>query len=103
MNVAKMLKQAQKMQEQVQTTQAALAAKSFESNVAGGKVVVTANGAGDVLSIRISPDVVDPADVEMLEDLVLTGVKQAIEKGRAFATEEMSRITGGLGLPGMGF
>ena len=68
MNVGKMLKQAQKMQEQMQSMQAELAAKTVESSVAGGKVVVTANGAGDVLRIKISADVVDPADVEMLED-----------------------------------
>ena len=75
-----------------------------EVTAGGGKVVVKANGAGDVLSIKISKEVVDPEDVEMLEDLVLTGVQKAIEEGRALMQAEMSKITGGLGLPpGMGF
>jgi DNA-binding YbaB/EbfC family protein len=103
MDISKMLKQAQQMQQKMQETQEELASRIVESSVAGGKVKVTANGTGDVLGIKIAADVVDPADVEMLEDLVLTGVKQAIEKGKALAAEEMGRITGGLGLPGMGF
>ena len=66
----------------------------------------TATGAGDVVSIKISKDVVDPDDVEMLEDLVLSGVKQAIEEGKRTAEAEMGKLTaglGGMGLPGMGF
>ena len=70
----------------------------------GGKITVVASGAGDVVSIKISKDVVDPNDVEMLEDLILSGVKQAIAKGKEMAQAEMSKITAGLGLPpGMGF
>ncbi len=104
MNIQKMMKQAQKMQEQLAQAQSELAEKTVEASVGGGKVTVVANGAGDVLSIKISPDVVDPTDVEMLEDLVLTGVKQAIEKGKEMAQEEMGRISGGMGLPpGLGF
>jgi nucleoid-associated protein EbfC len=60
---------------------------------------VTANGLGDILAIKISKQVVDPEDVEMLEDLVLTGVKQAIEKGKGMAQSEMGKMTAGLGLP----
>ncbi|MGI8602857.1 MAG: YbaB/EbfC family nucleoid-associated protein [Verrucomicrobiales bacterium] len=103
MNIQKMLKQAQKMQEQMQNTQAELAQKTVEASIANGKITVTANGAGDILGIKIAREVVDPEDVEMLEDLVLTGVKQAIEKAKALAADEMGKITGGLGLPGMGF
>jgi DNA-binding YbaB/EbfC family protein len=99
MNLQKMMKQAQKMQEQLAQTQAELAEKTVEASVGGGRVTVVANGAGDVLSIKISRDVVDPEDVEMLEDLVLTGVKQAIESGRQMAQGEMAKVTGGLGLP----
>jgi DNA-binding YbaB/EbfC family protein len=101
MNIAKMLKQAQQMQSKMQTAQAELAARTVEARVAGGKVTVVANGAGEVLSIKISPGIVDPNDVETLEDVVLTAVKQALEKGRELAAEEMNKITGGLGLPGM--
>ena len=104
MNIQKMMKQAQKMQEQMAKTQEELAQKEVEVTAGGGKVTVKANGAGDVLSIKISKDVVDPDDVEMLEDLVLSGVQKAIEEGRALMQAEMSKITGGMGLPpGLGF
>ena len=104
MNIAKMMKQAQQMQAKMQTMQAELAGQTVETSVGGGKVTVKANGAGDVLSIRIDPAVVDPEDVEMLEDLILSGVKQAIEQGKAMAAAEMQKITAGLGLPpGFGF
>ena len=104
MNIQKMLKQAQKMQEQMAKTQEELAQKEVEVTAGGGKVTVKANGAGDVLSIKISKDVVDPNDVEILEDLVLSGVQKAIEEGRALMQAEMGKITGGMGLPpGMGF
>jgi DNA-binding YbaB/EbfC family protein len=103
MNIAKMMKQAQQMQSNMQTVQAELAARTVEASVAG-KIQVTANGAGDVLSIRIDPSVVKAEDVEMLEDLVLTGVRQAIAKGRDMAAEEMKKVTAGMGLPpGLGF
>lgn len=106
MNIQKMLKQAQKMQADAAKMQTDLASKTVTASVGGGKVTVIATGAGDVLSIKIDKDVVDPEDVEMLEDLVLTGVKQAIEDGKKMAETEMSKITAGLsgmGLPGMGF
>jgi hypothetical protein len=104
MNIQKMMKQAQKMQEQLAQAQAELAEKTVEASVGGGKVTVVATGGGDVVSIKISPDVVDPQDVEFLEDLVLTGVKQAIEKGRDMAQAEMGKLSGGMGLPpGLGF
>jgi DNA-binding YbaB/EbfC family protein len=104
MNIAKMMKQAQQMQKKMGEMQAELAEKEFEASVGGGKVTVIANGAGDVVSIKIDPAVVDPDDVEMLEDLVLSGVKQAIEQGKALNQEEMSKLTAGLGLPpGLGF
>src|SRR5205823_12196988 len=102
MNIQKMMKQAQKMQEQLAQTQAELAEKTVEATAGGGKVTVIANGAGDVLSIKISKDVVDPEDVEMLEDLVLSGVKQAVAKGKQMAEAEMGKITAGMGLPGLG-
>jgi DNA-binding protein YbaB len=69
---------------------------------AGGKVVVVANGAGDVVSLKIDKAIVDPEDVEFLEEAVLSGVKQAIEQGKALAQDEMSKITGGLGVAGLG-
>lgn len=102
MNLNKLMKQAQKMQEQMQKTQAELEDKTVEVSAAGGKVTVVANGAGDVVSIKIDKQIVDPEDVEFLEEAVLSGVKQAIEQGKALAQDEMSKITGGLGVAGLG-
>jgi nucleoid-associated protein EbfC len=102
MNIQKMLKQAQRMQEQLAETQEQLAAKTIEASAGGGKVVVTANGSGDIQSVKIDPSVVNPQDVEMLEDLVLAGVRQAQSDAREAAAEDMKKITGGLNLPGLG-
>jgi DNA-binding YbaB/EbfC family protein len=99
MNIQKMMKQAQKMQEQLAQTQAELAGKTVEVTAGGGKITVVANGAGEIVSIKISKDAVDPEDVEFLEDLVLTGVQQAVAKGKELAQSEMSKITAGMGLP----
>lgn len=99
MNLKKMMQQAAKMQEQMQATQAELADKTVSATAGGGKVTVTASGAGDILSIKIDPAVVDPADVEMLEDLVLSGVQKALEEAKALSQSEMSKLTAGLGLP----
>ena len=94
----------QKMQKDMAKAQEDLADQEVEASVGGGQVVVKANCSGDVTSISISPDVVDPEDVEMLEDLVLSGVKQAIEKGKETAAEEMGKLTAGMPMPpGMGF
>jgi DNA-binding YbaB/EbfC family protein len=104
MNIQKMMKQAQKMQADMQQAQEELGQRIVEATAGGGKITVAANGAGDILSIKISKDVVDPNDVEMLEDLVLTGVQKAIAEGRALMQAEMGKITGGMGLPpGLGF
>ena len=101
MNLNKLMKQAQKMQEQMAKTQSELEDKTVEVEAGGGKVKVVANGAGDVLSIKIDKEIVDPNDVEFLEEVVLSGVKGAIEQGKAMAQSEMTKITGGLGMPGL--
>jgi len=104
MNIQKMMKQAAKMQEQMAQTQAELAERTVTATAGGGKVTVVATGAGDVVSIKIDKAVVDPEDVEMLEDLILTGVKKAIEEGKALQQSEMGKLTAGMGLPpGLGF
>ena len=102
MNLNKLMKQAQKMQEKMAQAQTELAEKMVEVQAAGGKITVVANGAGDVISIKIAKEIVDPEDVEFLEDAVLSGVKQAIEQGKAIASSEMSKITGGMGVAGLG-
>jgi len=102
MNIQKMMKQAQQMQAKLAQAQEELADKTVETSVGGGKVQVVANGAGEITSIKIDPAVVDPEDVEMLEDLVLSGVRQAIEEAKEMANSEMGKITGGMNLPGGG-
>src|SRR5213593_1121538 len=101
MNLNQLMKQAQKMQEQMTKTQAELEKQSIEVSAGGGKVKVTANGAGDVVAIKIDREVVDPNDVELLEEIILSAVKQAIEQAKALAQSEMTKITGGLGIPGL--
>lgn len=104
MNIQKMMKQVQQMQSQMQKAQADLGTKHFEGSVAGGKVVAVANGHGDIQSIRLDREVVDPAEVEMLQDLVLSAVQQAQKLAKDSQAAEMGKLTGGLGLPpGMGF
>ena len=106
MNIQKMMKQAQKMQRQMAETQEALAAQTIEASAGGGKVTVSANGAGDILSITIDPAIVDADDVEFLEDVILAGAQQAAEKAKSLAADEMGKVTGGLGggmgIPGLG-
>ena len=101
MNIAKMMKQAQQMQGKMQKVQAELAEKEVETETAGGKIVVKATCAGDITSIKIDPQVIDPEDSEILEDMILLGVNQAIGEGRKVMEEEMGKISGGLGLGGM--
>jgi DNA-binding YbaB/EbfC family protein len=98
MNLNKLMKEAQKMQEEMAKTQAELEKKTVEVKAGGGKVKVTANGAGDVIAIKIDKEVVDPNDVEFLEEIILSAVKQAVEQGKTLAQSAMSRITGGLGM-----
>jgi nucleoid-associated protein EbfC len=103
MNIQKMMKEAQKMQERLAKAQSDLANQSIDVSAGGGKVSLTVNGAGDITAIKISPDVVDPEDVEMLEDLVLSGIREAQEASRKLQSETMGKVTGGLGgLPGLG-
>jgi DNA-binding YbaB/EbfC family protein len=103
MNIQKMMKEAQKMQERLAQAQQDLAAETVEASAGGGKVTVTVTGSGDITALKISPDVVDPQDVEMLEDLVLSGVREAQEAARKLQADRMGQVTGGLGgLPGLG-
>lgn len=89
------------MQERMAEAQASLATRKIEVTTGGGKVTVVATGAGDVTSIKIDPQVVDPTDVEMLEDLILSGVRQALEDAKKIAGDEMGKLTGGMKIPGL--
>jgi hypothetical protein len=99
MDIQKMMKQVQQMQSQMQKSQAELSKRTFDAAVAGGKVTVTANGQGDITSIQIDKSVVDPNDVEILQDLVLSAVQQVQKKIKDTQAAEMGKLTGGLGLP----
>jgi nucleoid-associated protein EbfC len=101
MNIQKLMKQAQQMQAGLAAKQEELAQRTVEASVGGGKVTVVSTCAGDVQSIKIDPSVVDPADVEFLENLVLKGVQEAVNKGKEQAAAEMQKLTGGLGIPGL--
>ena len=99
----KMLKQVQKMQAEMERIQGELAEKKVEGTSGGGMVKVTANGKLEILEVKIAPEVVDPEDVEMLEDLITAATNQAIENAQRIQAEEMSRLTGGMQLPGLSF
>ncbi len=100
-NMQQMMKQVQKMQENMARVQAELEQKTLVGESGGGVVKVTVNGKQQVLKIEISKEAINPDDKEMLEDLVLTAVTQALEKSAALAAEEMNKVTGGMKLPGM--
>jgi|TARA_B100001250_G_scaffold22126_1_gene18668 hypothetical protein len=104
-NIAKLMKQAAKMQRQMQAAQAQLADEIVEASSGGGAVKVTASCDGVVKSIKIDPDGVDAEDISMLEDMVLGAVNQALDKGRETQSAEMGKLTGGMGggmgLPGL--
>ncbi len=96
-----LLKQAQKMQKEMERVQANLVNIKVEGAAGGGMVNVVANAAQQVLEIKINPDVVDSADVEMLEDLVLAAVNQALANAKTTAEKELAQVTGGM-MPGLG-
>ncbi|MDA1193530.1 MAG: YbaB/EbfC family nucleoid-associated protein [Candidatus Poribacteria bacterium] len=96
-----LIKQAQKMQKRMLEVQEELKNKTVEAKVGGGMVTVVANGQQEVISITIAPEVVDPEDVEMLEDLVLAAVNEARRKSQELMATEMDKLTGGMKLPGI--
>ena len=100
-NMQAMLKQAQKMQEDMQLKQEELEAREYQVAAGGGVVNVKINGKKDILEVKLSPEIVDPDDIETLEDLIVAGVNEAIKKVEAISAEEMQKITGSIGLPGM--
>ena len=100
-NMQSMLKQAQKMQEEMAEKQAELESREYEVAAGGGVVTVKISGRKEILSVKLAEEIVDPDDIETLEDLIVAGVNEAIKKVEADASAEMSKITGGLGIPGM--
>ncbi|WP_142413743.1 YbaB/EbfC family nucleoid-associated protein [Hathewaya massiliensis] len=100
-NMNNLLKQAQKLQQQMEKMQGDLENKNFEVSVGGGAVIAVANGKRQIVDIKIKEDVVDPDDVEMLQDLVITAVNEALKKAEEETAKEMGKLTGGMNLPGM--
>ncbi|SFB46957.1 YbaB/EbfC family nucleoid-associated protein [Clostridium frigidicarnis] len=100
-NMNNLIKQAQKMQKDMEDMQKELETKTFEATAGGGAVTARANGKNEVLEIKIKPEVVDEDDIEMLEDLVLTAVNQALKKAQDETSAGMKKVTGGMGIPGM--
>ena len=99
MNIQKMMKQMQRMQADMARAQEGLAEQTVEASAGGGRVTVTATGAQEITSIKINKEVVDPNDVEVLEDMILSAVQQALAKSKELASGEMGKLTQGLGLP----
>jgi DNA-binding YbaB/EbfC family protein len=101
MNVMKLMKQAQTMQKDMEKVQAQLAGKRVDFSSGGGMVTATATGDGGIVAIKIDPKVINPADKDLLEDMVLAAVDGAIKKSREMASAEMGKVTAGMGMPGM--
>lgn len=100
-NMGNMMKQMQKMQKQMEDTQKELEQKEIEVTAGGGAIKAVVNGKKELLSIDIDESVVDPEDIEMLEDLVLAAVNEALRKAEEMMAKEMGKLTGGMNIPGL--
>jgi len=100
-NLGNMMKQAQKLQSKMLEMQEELGNRTVTVQVGGGMVEVVANGRQEVLSLRIDPEVVNPDDTEMLQDLVMAAVNDALNRSREMVSEEMAKLTGGMKIPGL--
>jgi len=100
-NMGNLLKKAQQLQEKMAKLQEELGEKTVETSAGGGMVAVVSNGKQEIVSIKIDPEVVDANDIEMLEDLILAAVNDALYQAKQMVTEEMTKLTGGMKIPGM--
>ena len=100
-NLTQMMKQAQKLQSKMMELQAELGNRTVSAQAGGGMVEATANGRQELVSLRIDPEVVNPEDVDLLQDLILAAVNQALNRAREMMAQEMSKLTGGLQIPGL--
>ncbi|MBP7763916.1 MAG: YbaB/EbfC family nucleoid-associated protein [Syntrophaceae bacterium] len=101
-NINNIMRQAKKMQEKMAHLQQELETKTVEAQSGGGMVRVLVNGKFEIVSLKIEKDVVNPDDIEMLQDLIAAAVNEGIRKSQELAQAEMAKITGGLAIPGMG-
>ena len=100
-NVNQMIKQAQKMQDEITAIQEDIEGREFSATSGGGAVNVTISGKKEIIKLEIKPEVVDPEDIEMLQDLIISAVNEAIKKIEAASEEEISAVTGGVSFPGL--
>ncbi|MFW6334379.1 MAG: YbaB/EbfC family nucleoid-associated protein [Desulfosalsimonas sp.] len=100
-NMGKLMKQAQQLQEKMNKLQEEMADKTVEATAGGGMVKAVANGKQQIVSISIEKEVVDPEDVEMLQDLIVAAVNESLTRAQSMVSEEMNKITGGMNIPGM--
>ncbi len=100
-DLGSIMKQAQKIQAQIARMQEELAGKTVEASAGGGMITVVASGKQEIVSIRIEPEVLDAGDRDMLQDLVVAAVNEALRKSQEMVSEEMKKITGGLNIPGL--
>ena len=100
--IGDMMKQAQKMQQEMGRIQEESKKKTVEAAAGGGMVTVVANGAMEIVSINIEKDVVNPEDIEMLQDLVVAAVNEALRRAQQMVSEDMGKVTGGMNIPGLG-
>ncbi|WP_026883163.1 YbaB/EbfC family nucleoid-associated protein [Clostridium akagii] len=100
-NMNNLLKQAQKMQKQMEDMQKDLETKNYEASVGGGAVTAIVSGKKQLIDIKIKPEVVDPDDVEMLQDLIISACNEAMKKAEDESSEGMKKMTGGMSMPGM--
>ena len=100
-NMNSVIKQAHKMQEEMEKVQEELEQKTVEASAGGGMIEVKASGKKEILSVKIKPEAVDPEDVETLEDLVMVAVNEALKKADDMMAEGMSAVTGGINIPGL--
>lgn len=103
MNMQEMMKQARKMQEQLAQAQESMKDVTIDASAGGGMVKATVNGDLELVSIQIDPDALDPEDVDLLQDMIVAAVNEAIRGVSEVASKQMSSITGGLDIPGMPF
>jgi len=96
-----LMKQAQRMQQEMMRIQGELATKTVEASSGGGMVTVVVNGKQELVSIAVEPSVVDPDDVDMLQDLIMAAVNEGLAKSQEMVKEEMAKVTGGLSIPGL--
>jgi len=101
-NMGNMMKQMQKMQKEMEKMQSELDAREFETTVGGGAVKVKVNGKKELVAITLEESIVDPEDIEMLQDLIIAAVNQAAKIAEEAVAREMSKLTGGMNIPGLG-